>query len=236
VPDHPFPDQAALCEGCGYALRGLTPGGDCPECGRTIADSSPAHRTGPAWQQRMSGGAYFNTLVALIRSPNRFFRTMRVDGSNLPPRLFLLIHALLTGALWAAAEALVLHRPAVMGYLTGMIAAKAVIALAYIEAAGVAYVCRRRGWRVPLRQAERLVGYASPGLLLAALLLMKLRLSLHTGLLPLPTWLSEAPGGDLLLMAPPFALSILVFETLVWLGVRRTRYANHPHPPHQAEG
>jgi len=174
----------------------------------------------------MSARTYLSTIVALTCSPNRLFRTMRVGGSNLPPRLFLLITALLTGVVWALAEVLVVRRPVVMGYLTGMIAAKTVIALAYVEALGVAYFSRKRGWRVPLRQAERLVAYASPGLLLAGLLLMKLRITHHADLLPLPLWLSDAPGGELLLLAVPFALSILGFETLVWLGVRRTRYAN----------
>ncbi len=176
----------------------------------------------------MSVGSYADTIRALLRSPNRFFRTMRVDASNLPPRLFLLITALLTAALWAIAEILVMQRPVVLGYLTAMVAAKLVIALAYTEALGVAFFSRRRGWRVPLRQAERLVGYASPGLLLAGLLLIKLRISLHAGLLPLPDWLRDAPGADLLLLALPFATSILGFETLVWIGVRQTRFANQP--------
>ena len=58
------------------------------------------------------------------------------------------------------------------------------------------------------------------------MLLIKLRMLLHQGAVPLPGWFLNAPGADFLLFVVPFAISVLGFETLVWLGVRQVRYAN----------
>jgi len=223
-----FPDADALCESCGYPLRGLAPGGDCPECGRSIDASHPRHRVGPPWPTRPSVSAAGRTLLGLATRPGRMFRAMRIDGSNAPARTYLLGVTLLTGLLWGAGEAWALRTawPLAAGYAAGAMAL--VLLSVYVEALGVAYFGRRRGWRVPMRVAERIVCYASPALLLAAVVLLKLRMALAAGLLPLPRWFLDLPGADLLLVVVPFAVSVLAFEALVWVGVRKMKYANGP--------
>ena len=64
-----FPNRNSLCERCGYALVGLSAEGNCPECGQPIAESSPVHRTGPPWQQRMTPGSWYATIHVLVRHP-----------------------------------------------------------------------------------------------------------------------------------------------------------------------
>ncbi len=151
---------------------------------------------------------------------------MRIDGSNLNARMYLLAFALLAGVIMGLAEWGVLARPVLLSFLIGMATVKVVILVTYIEVLGVAYVSRRRGWRVPLKLAERVACYASPGLLLAAVLILKLRMLWRGGWLPLPRWLLDQPGTDLLIVVVPLAVSVLGFEILVWLGARQVRYAN----------
>lgn len=229
MSDGLFPDAGALCEGCGYSLRGLGAAGACPECGLAVDASHPRHRVGPPWQVAMGAGAGLVTVLALVTRPGHLFRTMRVDGSNRRPRLFLGGFAVLAGLAWAAAERWVIRSSPGFAVSAGLAAAAAVVVLAYVEAFGVAFFSRRRGWSVPLAVAERIVCYASPGLLLAALLLMKLRVALVVWAMPMPTWLAATPGGaEIPLLSLAFAMTVLGFEVLVYTAVRRVRFANRP--------
>ena len=48
------------CRGCGYNLRGLSPAGRCPECGRPVRDSlagNALHAADLAWLGRLVSGA-----------------------------------------------------------------------------------------------------------------------------------------------------------------------------------
>lgn len=103
------------------------------------------------------------------------------------------------------------------------------ILLTYTEAIGVTYFARKRGWRVPFRLAERIVCYASIGWLPAMIVLPPL--IILQGQTPfLPAWASWIPlRGELtdwLLIAIVGGVASLWFESLVWLGVRRLRFAN----------
>jgi len=62
----------AVCEGCGYALAGLTDEQGCPECGKKVGDSKP----GPRWHERQ------RSLRLLIRG---LFRPSTV-GTAMPTR------------------------------------------------------------------------------------------------------------------------------------------------------
>jgi len=174
----------------------------------------------------MTPGTAARTLFGLATRPAGFFRGTSIDGSNVPPRVYVLGVACLTGLMWGVGEAWALRTPIPLAFGYGMVAAKLVLVCAYVEALGVAYFSRRRGWRVPLRVAERIVCYASPGLFLSAALLLKLRMALATGALPLPRWFLDLPGADLLLVVVPFAVAVLSFEALVWVGVRQMKFAN----------
>ena len=107
--------------------------------------------------------------------------------------------------------------------------AKGVLLFSYVEAAGLWFFSRRRGWRVPFRRAERIVAYASVGWLPAAALLAAAAPALAgPGADAFGQRLLGAPHpllGPLLLLALLGAAG-LAFETLAWVGVRRLRYAN----------
>jgi len=228
-----FPNSDTLCEDCGYALKGLQPQGDCPECGLAIEASSPVIRTGPGWQDKPGPQPGLNILMALIRDPKHFFRTMRVDGSNSYPRLFLILTAAGIGLGWFVGARWGYGADAESAMIQTGIVALSVMVLSYIEALGVVFFSRRRGWRVRMRLAERIVCYCSIAWVPAALV-VGLALILNAqgmidramrGLLGVwGTWQSVE------LMVLIGAIAMLWFEILVWIGVRQTRHAN-AHPP-----
>lgn len=234
-----FPNPDTLCEDCGYVLHGLSAEGDCPECGLAIKESSPDRRTGPLWQDRPGPQAGFNIVIALMLNPKRFFRTMRVDGSNGFPRLFMLLAALGIGLVWFwLAWGLSNSVFPVWAVVQAGIVGASVVVLSYIEALGVAFFSRRRGWRVPMRLAERIVCYCSIAWAPAAGV-MGIVLFFHSrGSIDLVmtrllgTWEAWQSIGLMVLVG---ALAMLWFETLVWIGVRQTRHANSP-PPTPPDG
>lgn len=226
----PFPDERSLCERCGYPLKGLPPGDRCPECGTPVDDSHPRHRTGPAMHSRVTPATLLATASALVTHPAATFRRLRIDGPNLPPRLFMLTVALLTGLLWGIGVFFLLGRSGVQAWLEGMLAVKAVVGLTYVEVLGVAYFSRQRGWRVPLKLAERITCYAALGWLPAAAVILVVYVADARGAFD-RLWTTGAlfwPSGRVLLYCLIASVAMLGFEMLVWLGVRQARFANGP--------
>lgn len=168
----------------------------------------------------------------MAKSPKRFFRTMRVDGSNIPARLFLLIVAGVIGLLWFLGVMFLSRSQGgtTWAMIYGLIVCDSVIVLSYIEAAGVAYFSRRRDWRVPMRLAERLVCYCSIGWVPAAGV-MGLAVWLETSNI-IQRWMTRLLGHweplqSLGLLVLVGAVAMMWFEVLVWIGVRQTKHANY---------
>lgn len=232
--DTHFPGPDSLCEACGYALRGLSCDGACPECGQAIAESSPDLRTGPAWHDGSILRGLAQTLSHLTFHPKRFFRTMRIDGSNDRARLFLALVAGMCGLGWGAME-LALQRGGDEDILArSTAAALGVIVLSYIEALGVTFFSRRRDWRVPFNLAERLVCYASIGWVPAAAAMGVIYRLLANG--TLDRWMQRllgvwGPWQAVALWMMAGSVAMLGFEVLVWTGVRQTKHANSCHDP-----
>lgn len=228
-PSPTFPGPDTLCESCGYALKGLSPDGGCPECGLAIAESSPTKRTGHLWQTRPGPQAAFNVVIALMLNPRYFFRTMRIDGPNLNARLFLLLVVAFIGALWFSISVSVYGYRQDAALIQEGILTTGIVMLTYVEALGVTYFSRRRGWRVPFRLAERLVCYCSIGWVPVAII-MGITIRFYADG-RLDGWMSGllgvwGPWQSLELLVLIGAVSLLWFETLVWIGVRQTKYAN----------
>ncbi len=156
---------------------------------------------------------------------------MRLDGPAGPARLFLLSIALIVGVGWGAFSLLAVGQGGLLSWVAGMAAAKTVLVMTYIETIGVTFFSKRRGWRVPFGLAERVTCYASVGWVIAALVLAPLVGLYDVGLLE--RWIARVvgqwqPDYRWLLAAVGFGAAVLFFETLVWTGVRKVRFANRP--------
>lgn len=104
----------------------------------------------------------------------------------------------------------------------------AVYLLTYIEMIGVTAFSKRRGWRVSFPLAERVCCFVSVGWL-PGVMISAIGFSLLQEYAAGQPWF-EQPLGLVrvrwLFYAALFVLSLLWFETLVWIGVRQVRYAN----------
>ncbi len=220
------------CEACGYPLSDAVPDGDCPECGRAVLDSSPARRTGPAWRHQRHPVAWLQTAGALATRPRRFFRTLDLTGGNGAARVFLAINVACCVAGLTAALAWTGDLPGALVWGYAMVAGKAIVALTYLEAAGVAFFSKQHGWPITLARAERLACYASVGWFPAVLGLWLAWRGTQSDAFAdwaaragLPT-AAEPIGWAVVLVG--FGVAILGFELLVWVGVRATRFAAIP--------
>jgi len=235
-----FPGEDDLCESCGYPIKGLAPDGDCPECGSPVDASHPKHRTESA--------GYCKTVLRIATKPKPTFRAMRLCGDMRRARWFLFVNSLLAATVFSVfllgpvtvvesvARLLThpdgLHVPsiedAIFGWPSVLVA---VPILTYIEVLGVTWFSRKRGWRVPLRHAERVACYASVGWLPGAAVLgvvMNLSQSwaienLWAALGGNPVYGPDASWGAVFLAG---VAAMLGFETLVWVGVRQVKFAN----------
>jgi hypothetical protein len=110
------------------------------------------------------------------------------------------------------------------GPVVGMILSTAcfclLLVLTAIEGVGLTIITKRRGWRVPRGGRLALLAHASYGWVLLAALGIGAILVLQ----------SAAGHGTLVLalLVIPALVPLLVFETLVYIGMHRMKYANPP--------
>lgn len=237
-----------LCESCGYTLSGLPAYGACPECGRAILLSGPSCRTGSPWQSAQSLRSWVATNYLMLRRPAAVFDRLRIDGRHLSSLLFinLLLAAGLLTAPWvgtfigdparhARNSAWVQRDGLFMLSLTaGTLGIGCLLlGLTAIEAMGVRFFGKRRGWRITSHVAWQVCAHASFGWIVAAVLtILCLILSLNLPSVRLSWWMTRRSGlGDLSLVAIPaagFLAGMVVFEVLVYRGIQRCRFANPP--------
>src|SRR5579859_4790540 len=95
APVTTVPDESAwLCEGCGYVLSGLPPGGRCPECGKLTSESDNQLRQPPLWERPDAPrvAAFFKTSWDVLFHTSRFYRSLATRGSREPSLRFAQIH------------------------------------------------------------------------------------------------------------------------------------------------
>lgn len=241
-----------LCERCGYILSGLRSSDACPECGQAIAYSHPDSRTGSPWQQGQRLGVWRN-LLFLARSPWRAYGHVRVDlvqARRLEAENTAWAGAVLAllGACIALTLALGESGSLSLALLVGVVTLGVsflffvilLLFLTWVERSGIRTLGRMRHRRITRAVAETIVAHAAAGWIIGSLL----------------TWagwligMSAAYLGErhawamweLTLTAPlwmpvvGFMAGLLCFETLVYVGVLRMRYANPPEAAPRLDG
>lgn len=240
--------------------------GSCPECGSAITSSLPAARTGSAWQIRAGPATWWATHKGTIRHPWRRFRTMRIEPkswktllwSTLPVAGFFLV-APWTGTLVGdPARAARGSGPFIqtLAYLIviplqAMIAALVLFALTWIEWRGIRFFAKSRGWRLTRDAAWQVCSHASVGWVIGALIPIFTMAVLWAAPGGRPSLLDRllARGGGLsystlttndavllALVLGAYGAGLLVFELLVYVGVRQCRWANLHEPAEPTAG
>lgn len=237
----PLDEFTLLCERCGYVLEGLFHDGNCPECGTPIKESLPhLARPGSPWQQKPSFRSLIDTCREMLFRPGQLLDRVRIDTRSsrslelwivlatatftaVSPWLFHLTwmffnptsgrRSLLAEAGWATLFA-------VLGTL---VVAILLTVLTGIERMGIRAFGRVHKRRITGAISTTVCAHACLGWATASVLFWTPIIAL---IILDQDWLVFiAPVG--------LFLGLLHFEILVWMGVKRCRYANRERPvPH----
>lgn len=245
-------DYAPLCETCGYDLEGLDHDAKCPECARPVASSDPGARPGSPWQRQPGFFSLAATAWALLRRPGKLFEHISIrPGSAWLAALSMLGAGVLVADPWIgvwirdpARNARPWQSLADFARYAGSFAAGAVgvalvlLMLTLIEYRGIRFFSARRGWRLTRVAAWQICAHASVawtlcGILPLIVLAIKealvrvLHYSPHA-VIDLGPVFGTFNVSDLLSgggVALGYFLGMMAFEMLVYIGVRKCRFA-----------
>ncbi|HEY2587004.1 MAG TPA: hypothetical protein VGI81_14760 [Tepidisphaeraceae bacterium] len=231
-----------LCEGCGYVLNGLPPGGNCPECGKPTGESSPELRQLPAWERPEAGWwpmRFIATSAAVIFRPTRFYRSFATRGSRAQSIRFARIHWILSAMLfgiagWIHADWFLDLGPTLK--LWAQVPWYAIILLALVAYGFLVFITRiaarltsfeatMRGLRLPVDVVRRGMDYHAAHYLPVALLTLGTVLGYRIVLghsVRLMTW---GPMYLYTLCGLVIVAAAYLFKTY-WIGMRNMMYAS----------
>lgn len=232
-----------LCEGCGYVLNGLPPGGRWPECGKPTSESAAALRAPPVWEQSAAGPVLKRLVITtgkVLFRPTAFYRSLATRGSSRQSAWFARLHwlaaSLLLGiAAWAHFDLLLgWGPPARLGAFipwpafVGLAAATWImlVVLTLLAARLTTWEATYRGLRLPLGVVRRGLHYHAahylPVALLAAFTVIGYRWWLMHNPMQSARW-----GAAYLytLCGEVIACAIYLFKTY-WIGMRNMMYAS----------
>lgn len=242
-----------LCETCGYVLEGLPREGNCPECGRAIGSSLPEARPGTPWDRGPSLRTWLATGWMVVRSPRATFARARINAGHLS-NLFWFNGA--TGAaialipIWIAVGSRAFGAVAnqdrrlvlvefvdSLGFFVLCCVAIPWVGVVWliwlltaIERQGLKIIGRAHGWRITPSITASVCSHASFGWVIAGVLTgAAIATTLLMNHLRWPSWSTQQWLGPALLAAAALA-GLLIFETLVYIGVRRCKFANRARP------
>lgn len=256
TPTSPSTQLPLLCERCGYDLSAAEEQAQvCPECGEPIESSLPTRRFGSVWQRRPGILPFIVTTFRTLRRPQQTFRTLRIDRAGIKAQLLVncFIAAFFIADPWVGVLAGDPVRAAhgsgyefitrIAGYLAYITAITLIlIGLSALEVRGVLFFAKRRGWRLTSTAAWQVCAHASVGWIFCGVLSLLgmavlTALSLRTNIIPKrmidfsPLINMRAAWHDVVaavLFVGGYVVGMLIFETLVYLGVRQCRFANTP--------
>jgi len=265
MPDHPWTDEyTLLCEKCGYVIEGLDQSGNCPECGKPIAESLPERRVGTPWQQNPSVGSLVRTWWMTLRHPLRTLDVMRVREPNsvdsYPWLNSILASWIIAGTVFMR---LIINDIEISNHLDyatvyqillGLVGVVFVlpillVMLTRLEQQGLRIISKTRSTRVNRGVAQAITSHGSVGWVLAALLGFILSIAgafIITTSTPKPymepnySVYYPTPAWAWTLDIGLYALALLIgflfFETFAYLGLRRCKYANRVRPGAPQQG
>ncbi|HEY1628568.1 MAG TPA: hypothetical protein VGF52_01845 [Tepidisphaeraceae bacterium] len=92
-----------LCEGCGYTLKGLPLDGNCPECGKPIAQSVGEHRHPSEFEQSPNPKTFLRTTANVIFHPAQFYKSLETRSHKPTADRFAQVHRAIAATLFVMA-------------------------------------------------------------------------------------------------------------------------------------
>lgn len=222
-------EYTLLCEDCGYVIEGLPREGQCPECGKAVAESLPERR------DRVPG------VWECLRHPVRCFDQLRISHDGAATRIQRCGLAGIAGCASLALSVMVSDRvsgvhlilagPAIM-----LLCGVGFEILSLIESRGLRLIGRTRGFRITAAISQSVTTAASPWWIVAGIGLGFLAAWVSSGFpvaRPSPPFWTTSRIVLLSTSVLVFCLGFLMFETMSYLGLRRCKFANRvrPGPP-----